>query len=132
MFPTDDDEYKLKRIPHYYGDVVRIIFVIAGLTMLIFLPIFKDLVVVPISSVILVIICIDLFAGLTNPLQKWISLVNLIISLSAFIIFESIAVDYFSTSEKLYASVNQFLALLFFLSLYFSTKTFRGFLVKDR
>ena len=129
MFPTDDEE-KHKKIPHYYGDIVRVIFVIAGILMLVFLPIFKDLIVVPVGIAIFVIISVDLFAGLTNPLQKWISLINLFISLSAFIIFETIAVDYFSTSEKLYASVNQILAFLFFLSLYFSTKTFRGFLAK--
>src|SRR3989344_5506323 len=92
MFPTDDEE-KHKKIPHYYGDIVRVIFVIAGILMLVFLPIFKDLIVVPVGIAIFVIISVDLFAGLTNPLQKWISLINLFISLSAFIIFETIAVE---------------------------------------
>lgn len=131
MFPTDDDD-KPKKMPHYYGDIVRIIFVIAGLIMLIFLPVFKELIVVPVGLAILVIISIDLFAGLTNPLQKWISLINLLISLSSFVTFELIAVEYFPTSEKLYAIINQILAFLFFISLYYSTKTFRGFIVKEK
>lgn len=123
---TEED----KPIPHYYGDMIRVLFLIAGIIMLLGLPFFKDLLPIPYIIPILTILVVDFFAGLTNPKLNWVIALNLIISLFGFLVFEYTAVSNFSDSHKSFAFVNQILAIIFFIALYYSTKTLRGFLLK--
>lgn len=117
-------------VPHYHGDVVRVLFFVAGIIMLIGLPFFKDLIPFSLNISILSILVLGLIAGFTNPRQMWVAIINVLISLAGFIIFEYYAVTSFDPST-LFFWTNQALALIFFLTLYFSTKTLRGFLLRS-
>lgn len=114
------------KIPHYYGDIIRLIFIIAAVFMLIVLPIFKDTIPFPLTASVFSIMLIGLLAGLTNPRIIIVTAFDTICAVSGFIIFEYIAVSYFD-SDFWYAFTNQILAILLFISLYYSTKTLRAF-----
>jgi hypothetical protein len=123
----------LRKFPHYYGDVVRILFFLAGILMILSLPLLDGIILVPVHIAIFSILILIFIAGLTNPVQKWVSIIDSIVSSAGFIVFEYYAVSIFSQGEEfLFFLINQTLAVLFLFAFYFATKTVRGFLVKER
>ena len=121
------------KFPHYYGDLVRLLFFLAGTLLLLGLPLLRSLIPVPLYVSIFAILALVFVAGLTNPAQKWLSFVDVITSSIGFIVFEYYAVLTFSSAEDFFFFlVNQTLAALFLFAFYFATKTMRGFLVKER
>ena len=121
------------RFPHYYGDIVRLLFFLAGTILLLGLPLLRDLIPVPFYVTIFAILAVVFVAGLTNPAQKWLSFVDVVTSSIGFIVFEYYAVLTFSSADDFFFFlINQTLAALFLFAFYFATKTMRGFLVKER
>lgn len=123
----------LNKFPHYYGDVVRILFFFACILMILGLPLINGIIPVSLHVSIFSILILIFVAGLTNPAQKWVSIIDAIVSAIGFIIFEYYAVLTFSNGEDfLFFLINQTLSVLFLFSFYFATKTVRGFLVRER
>ena len=118
---------------HYYGDIVRKLFIAGAVIMLLFLPFVLDRLPVSLFVSLLAIICFGLFAGLTNPKQIWVEVVNLIISIAAVVFFEFYAVNFYMLYDAwdLLFLAHQVLAILFFVALYYSTKTVRGMLLSE-
>ena len=120
--------------PHYYGDVVRVLFLIAALIMLLGLPVFVDFLNLPVLYSIFAIVILGLSAGLTNPKQLWIAVVNVVISIYGFIEFDVHSVNASRTGVggmKFFIS-NLVLSFIFLMAIYFSVKTLRGRLVKEK
>lgn len=119
---------------HYYGDAVRFLFMLAAIIMLITLPFLSAELPVPIYIAIMVILATGVLAGITNPLQKWISILNTTISLGALSVFEYYAVNSFISSHRssLYFVTNQALAIVFLFALYYSIKTIRAMYLKEK
>jgi hypothetical protein len=114
---------------HYYGDIVRDCFLVAALLMLIGLPWFVKYLTVPLPFSLLSIAVLALAAGLTNPVLYWSAIVNVVVSVAGFFVFEAGAVQayvHYSPESKFFAA-NQLLAVIFVLALYYSVKTLRGF-----
>ena len=117
---------------HYYGDAVRVIFVVAGLAMIVMFPFFSSLLKIPVILPIIFVLALAIFGGFLNPKQLWIIVVNTIISVLACAIFQYYAVTaYLNLSPEIQINVwffwiNQALAVLFFLSIYLSVKSWRG------
>lgn len=127
------ESFGIGRFPHYYGDIVRVLFFLAGILLLMSLPLLRDLIPVPLYVSIFAILALVFVAGLTNPAQKWLSAVDVVSSAIGFIVFEYYAVLTFSSAEDFFLFlINQTLAALFLFAFYFATKTMRGFLVKER
>lgn len=116
---------------HYYGDVVRFLFLAAAVIMLVALPFLNPNLPVPLIFSILIILTIGLVAGVTNPLQKSTLFITTGISAIALAVFEYYAVTtYINTSyTNILFIVNQVLALIFLFALYYSTKTLRARLI---
>lgn len=120
---------------HYYGDVVRFLFLLAAVIMLITLPFLNPSLPVPLVFSILVILLIGIVAGVTNPLQKGTAIITTGISSIALVVFEYYAVSTYLVSSftNLLFIINQILALIFLFALYYSTKTLRAKLIeKDK
>jgi hypothetical protein len=116
---------------HYYGDVVRFLFLTAAVVMLVTLPFLNSNLPIPLIFSILIILTIGLVAGVTNPLQKSTSFITTGISSIALIVFEYYAVTtYFESQLSFLFIVNQMLALIFLFALYYSTKTLRAKLIE--
>lgn len=126
----------VKEIPpqHYYGDIVRIFYLIGGLIMLVTLPFFLTRLPITLYGAILLVIVVGLFAGFTNPRQLWTAIFDFAASGVAVCVFEYYAVvTYLAHSAKdWFVWVNEVLAVIFFLGFYYSVKTVRGFFVERK
>lgn len=123
----------MKSILHYYGDEVRVYFIIGAVIMLVTLPVLRDLILVPPTVSLIAILIIAVAAGLTNPKHVWAAIINVAISGVALIMFENYAVNAYSQYgfKHLLFITDQILALNFLAALYFSVKTLRGMLLHE-
>jgi len=94
-------------------------------------PFFSEKIFFSTTLSILVIVSIGAIAGFLSPRQKWASFLTFIISIGALSVFEYHAAMSISGENKnlfnLFFWTNQILAVIFFISLYYSAKTIRGF-----
>lgn len=120
------------KIRHYYGDIVRRLFIVGALIMLVGLPFFNILLPVHVFFSILAIVIITVVAGIMNPIHKTMAIIELFVSIIALLIFEYYAVGYFTSFGRWHPLflINQGLAILFFAAVYFSSKTLRGILME--
>ncbi|CAN5180016.1 hypothetical protein BH09PAT1_BH09PAT1_7200 [soil metagenome] len=117
--------------PHYYGDVVRICFLIAAGLMLFSLPFFTNYIPVTIWTALLIILGLSFFSGLTNPKVLTIAIMDMIIAIGGLLLFGKYAIDAYLQygGGNLYFWLNESLSITFLFSIYFSVKTVRGFLI---
>lgn len=116
-------------VPHYYGDVVRILMLCGtGLALL----------VVPFSSGflhdafvldIVVGLAIVASAALTNPHSRLFALSDAVLSAVAVLLFELDAFQNYQSGELTTFVFYEGIAILFILSFYFSLKTLRAFML---
>lgn len=113
-------------VAHYYGDIVRRVFLIAAATMFVTIPFVKMYVYMPIYATLLAVIALVLASGMTSPRKKVMSFVDLIISIGGVLLFGYQAVVFVSAAPAYFFLLNLALGLLFLSSLYFASKTVRG------
>lgn len=117
---------------HYYGDVVRRLFITSGIIMLLGIPLFADNIPRPLSISILVAIVFALTAGLASPRNLWVAFLHLIVSAAAVAVFEYYTIaTYIAVSSygDLFLITSQVLAVIFFFALYYGAKTVRGMMI---
>lgn len=119
---------------HYYGDVVRFLFILAAVIMSVALPFLNTNLPVPVIFSILAILCIGALAGFTNPVLKSTAIINSGVSTIGLIVFEYYAVRAYITVSfiNLMFVVNQILALIFLFAFYYSIKTLRAMLLNKQ
>lgn len=123
-----NEQNNANQLNHYYGDVVRILFMAAALVMLIGLPAIRNYIQIPTFFSVAAMLVLGFTAGLTNPKQIWEAGVNVVISLIGFLVFESYAVwayQRYSATDKFFIA-NLVLGFIFLFATYFSVKTWRG------
>lgn len=117
----------ISRIPHYYGDAVRTIFLACGSSMLVGLAVFADklpagMIISLVSAMALVVA-----AGLTTPKRRVTIAADAVLSACASAAFAVTAAREYATSGTSgFYLFNQALALGFALALYLSVKTYRS------
>ncbi len=85
------------RIPHYYGDVVRILFLVTAGVLLVALPAYPDLLpLLPTWQAVLAVVLV-IFAALTNPLKRWALVADSVIAGILVIVIELIAIESYSS-----------------------------------
>lgn len=113
-------------IPHYYGDYVRQLFILAGILMLIFSPFLAatNPAVLPfeIGGAIVTVI----LAALTSPINKLAMVANAIVSVIGVITYEMLALAAFFDGRMIVFIEREAIVLIFLLALYFSVKTARN------
>ncbi len=92
------------------------------------LPFFSDRLPIPTPVSIFVIVILGLAAGFTSPRQTWVLMLDVLISLAGTIGFGYFGVMEYQTYsiQDMLFWINEGLAVVFLLSLYFSAKTLRG------
>jgi hypothetical protein len=119
-------------IPHYYGDLVRKLLIVAAVMIMLTIPIFPNIYLLPIAVLVVIIFALTTLAGILNPKQMIFMVLVGVVSTSLYFVFENNALYYFGAEDKdLYTWINQSLAILFLITIYFSIKTIRGFLQND-
>lgn len=123
----------LREIPHYHGDSTRILFVVSAIVLIVAQSTGADLPLsttgAVISAVLLVVV-----AGITNPEQGWIHWANAFIAVCGTFIFGMAAVGQYRLGTSLFDVsflYTETLALLSLIALYLTTRTVRGFHLRD-
>jgi hypothetical protein len=119
----------LHRIAHYYGDPVRWLFLGAAALWFVSLPLFPGVLPTDAALQVAAGVLLVIFAALTNPHKRWIIVGDSIIAGLGLIVFETIAIDQFSTSSWTLFILREALALMFLTALYFSLKTVRAMML---
>ena len=116
-------------IPHYHGDEARILFVVTALVLIFAQSTGADL---PLSATMTVVSAVVLViaAGVTNPNNPGIHWVNAFLAVLGTLFFGTNAVSQYRAGIELLAPAFlyvEILALLSLITLYFTTRTLRGF-----
>lgn len=117
-----------RRIPHYHGDSVRILFVIGAVIMIVAQSTGAELQLSTRGIVILATILV-VAAGITSPRQFWIHWVNAIFAALGTFFFGTNAVDHYRAGTNIFNSsfiYVEILAILSLIALYFTTRNIRG------
>lgn len=114
------------KVPHYFGDSVRILFLIGGIIILATLPFFKNLLQIGTGFLPVFVVLLVLGGAIVNPFQRWVVAVDLVISAMAVIMFEYAAVIGFGDDTFFLSVVRQVIAIIFLLALYYSGRTLRA------
>ena len=123
---------------NYYGDKIRGLFMIAGVLMVIGLPFFAKIIDLPVTISIIAFLALAILGGFLNPIQKWIIILDSVVSVLAFAGFEYYAVHTYvnmtpnTPIEMWFFWFNQIFAVLFFIAIYLSMKTVRGRLMAEK
>ncbi len=112
---------------HYHGDAVRALFLTAAALVFATRFIGTEL-PFTFGAQMLLILTLVITAGITNPAQKAIHYVNMLVSVAGTLTFGSLAFSRIETSEALFSGEGLIvlIAFLFLAALYFSTRTVRG------
>ena len=113
---------------HYYGDLVRKLFMAAAVVMLVSLPVFSKEIDTSLVLSLMGILLVSLAAGYMSPVSKTSAWFNVLIAAGGLFVFELAAVQAYVPTNGVtsFFLVNQALAVLFLFSLYFGVKTARG------
>lgn len=120
-------------LQHYYGDIVRYLFLAAAVLMLIGLPVFQDYINLPVLVSVCAIAILGIAAGLTNPQQMISATANFVVAVAGFIIFAYNSVIAYGNeiADDKFLLSNVVLGVIFLFSLYFSMKTLRARLLNN-
>jgi hypothetical protein len=117
---------------HYYGDYLRRLFVGGAVLSLLVLPFYQSLIPsLSFRGVIALMLVIIVFAGITNPRQKFTAWADLLISAILFIVFEYYTVSEYAVDDITLSLIRGVIGLVFVFSLYYSAKTVRGLSVRS-
>lgn len=119
-------------VRHYYGDFVRVLFVLSAVILL-FVG-FERSLGIPLPITIVFLLLLVFSAGVTNPKLAIIQWFNVIVAAGALLFFGTLAFTRFD-SLAAFLSRGFLLALLDLAligSLYFATATLRGFLLRGK
>jgi hypothetical protein len=116
---------------HYYGDTVRVLFVIAAA--LLFISQFINSPFMTTMSSMVLAVALVVAAGLTNPVQAWIHWVNVFLSGFSLMLFGFIAITRYRETSTVLGStlVVLLLVLIFLIALYTAIRTLRGALMRN-
>lgn len=117
-------------VSHYYGDIVRILFVVNAVLILAaqFLGVAFLTAPAALGAAVLLIVA----AGLTNPVQAWIHWVNTLLSGIGLIISGNYVLTRYAAGNLLTDGwLVSIVALVFVSALYSSVKTLRGVLMRS-
>ena len=118
-----------RRIPHYHGDEVRVLFVVSAVVLIVAQSTGAEL---PLSTMgaVMAAVLLVVTAGITNPAQGWIHWMNEFIAIYGTLLFGTTAVGHYRSGISVFDIsfiYIEALALLSLVALYFTTRTIRGF-----
>lgn len=116
-------------IPHYYGDAVRQLFVVAAVLMLVGAPFYADSLRVELPFEIVGAVILVALAALANPYKKFVFFVGAIAAGVGLVIYEIWALYTYFESTWLQFILREAIAIIFLVAFYFNMKTVRAFVL---
>jgi hypothetical protein len=116
-------------VPHYYGDHVRQLFIVAAALMLIAAPFYTDALRVQLPFIIIGALVLAAIAALANPLKQSVFIAGAIASGVGLVVYESWALFMYSESSWPEFVLREGIAIVFLIAFYFNMKTVRAFVL---
>ena len=123
-----------REIPHYHGDGVRVLFVVAAVVLIIAQSTGADLPLGTTGAVVSAVLLV-IAAGITNPAQYGIHWFNAFLAIVGTLLFGTTAVEHYRAGLSAFDSSFVYietLTLLSLIALYFTTRTIRGLHMRPR
>lgn len=117
------------KVPHYYGDVVRQLFVAGAVVMLVGAPFYTEALRVQFPFILCGAIVFVALAALTNPHNKTVVIADAIAAGVAVFVYETWALFQYAESSWIEFILREVIALNFITAFYFSMKTLRAMLL---
>lgn len=123
-----------RSLQHYYGDIVRFLFMCAAVVMIVGLPVVSNYLSLPTWSSVMGVLVLGLAAGFTNPVQVWDAVINVVVASVGFFVFDLYTVQSYQNIHlhSKFFIANMVLAAIFVFATYFSVKTLRGLLLQGK
>jgi len=121
-----------RHVAHYHGDTVRALFIAEAVVLLIAETTGASLPIATLS-IVLFAVALVVAAGITNPAQTWIHFVNALLALYGAVTFGLYAIEEYHLARDIFGQTylsTELLAILFLISVYFTTKTVRGIMLR--
>lgn len=113
-------------IPHYYGDVVRELFLGGAALMLIGSPLYATSLRAEFPVEVFGAFVIVGFAALTNPHSRWVMIGNTVIAATGMIIFAGWGITEYQTINPVAFVLRLAVAAIFLFAFYYAVKTVRA------
>ena len=111
---------------HYYGSIVRKLFILAAVLTFLIYPFFYSFLPQQPTLMIFAVAVLAVMAGLTSRQGRLAITVDMVISFLAILFFENHAIIFLKVLPRGIFLADQILTFIFFFALYYSVKTFRG------
>ncbi len=129
--PAPRPKFPRPKLPNYYGDIIRKFLLFAGLIMLVTMPLYNRFISISVFMLLFAVLLVTVVAGLTNPKQWWVMVLDMVVSVLGLMAFEYHAVRNYGDIPFFLFGIDQGLAIIFFFTLYFGTKTLRAELMGE-
>jgi len=117
-----------EQIPHYYGDVVRVIFLVLAIFMLVGAPFYAEDVAAKWPLIVVGALTGVGLAALTNPRSVLVMRLNAVYAGAGAIVFETAALWGYQSGAIIEFVLRQAPAILYIIAFYFALKTLRAML----
>lgn len=117
------------RVPHYYGDRIREIFLAIAVLSIVVLPLWDNVLPLSIRTQLLGALLLVFLAGLTNPHSKLIMILNVCVAGIGAFLYETTAIYFYDTDSIILFMIREIAAILFLFALYFGVKSARSMLL---
>jgi len=114
------------RIPHYYGDYVRLIFVAVAAIAALAIPIYGSVLPIGTFAQVAGIIILVSLAGMTNPHGDLVLWADAFVAGMGVLLVENTAITMYSQDEFSLFVIREMVVLLLLVALYYSIKTVRA------
>lgn len=115
-----------RNIPHYYGDFVRILFLLTAGLAAVAIPVAGDLLPFGLLGQVGMIVLLVLLAGLTHPHGRFIMWCNVAVAGIGTLLLEYAAVRLYDAQSVELFAVRELGAFMLLIALYYGVKTVRA------
>ncbi|MEK7601791.1 MAG: hypothetical protein AAB480_04640 [Patescibacteria group bacterium] len=120
---------RFEQIPHYYGDAVRMLFLVAAVVMLGGAPFYADMLKQQLPFLIAGAAVMVMLAATTSPWSVMVMRLNAVVSGVGAVVFEYWALMNYQTGTPVEFALRQAIALMCMFAFYFALKTLRSMLM---
>ncbi|MDO8481597.1 MAG: hypothetical protein Q7S75_00765 [bacterium] len=115
-----------QRIAHYYGEPIRILFVMTAALIVIAVPVTGNLLPFGTFFEVASAIVLVMLAGFIHPHGRWTIMLNVIVSAIGVLLLETAAVSFYQSDSFWLFLIREISAIMLLFALYFSIKTLRS------
>lgn len=129
------NKYYASIMPHYYGDIVRKLFLLNSVITFVTVPLFGHMLTYSLLIPIIAAVVFGLLAALISPAQKIVIIISMLVAAvaatsSIFLASNPTVYEHTDVHQTILRLIYLFLGIQCFFAFYYSVKTIRGYFLK--